>query len=562
MEERASFNLVDEPWILARGDDGVVKELSILDLFRQAPKLRCLANDLPTQDFAILRVLLAILQRAISPMVDELDEDVEPSELWGQLWNAPELPMESIEAYLTKWHDRFDLFDQERPFMQVPDLRTPKGELSPVKKIIADVPDNDSLFSLRSNDALEYLTFAEATRWLIHVQAFDTAGIKSGVLDDPNASGSRSYSKGTSWAGNLGCLFFEGNSLFETLLLNLILWGTEDDEFFSDKDFPVWEQPLRPFGDLDRVPTGRADIFTWQSRRIRLAQQHGIVNGLVLTYGDKLEARNMHRFEPMTAWRRNANQKKKLGIAPVYLPIRHRVSRSLWRGLSSIFSVESNEEKAETFVPGILSWVGFLASNGGGRWLSQKVLLQVHGVGFEYGTQSSVYIEIIDDAIQLSSFLLSPEGLPLVRLACDCVDKTDQAVAALGNLAANISIASGANQPNANDLADKVRAEAYFKLDSLFRCWLADLGIDGDAIVAREQWYLRARETLSSIARKYVIEAGPDAIVGSLKKGGKGKTDIWVTAPRAEAWFHSALKRALPLERDMTWKEEHAGEER
>lgn len=562
MEERASFNLVDEPWILARGDDGVVKELSILDLFRQVPKLRCLANDLPTQDFAILRVLLAILQRAISPMVDELDEDVEPSELWGQLWNAPELPMESIEAYLTKWHDRFDLFDQERPFMQVPDLRTPKGELSPVKKIIADVPDNDSLFSLRSNDALEYLTFAEATRWLIHVQAFDTAGIKSGVLDDPNASGSRSYSKGTSWAGNLGCLFFEGNSLFETLLLNLILWGTEDDEFFSDKDFPVWEQPLRPFGDLDRVPTGRADIFTWQSRRIRLAQQHGIVNGLVLTYGDKLEARNMHRFEPMTAWRRNANQKKKLGIAPVYLPIRHRVSRSLWRGLSSIFSVESNEEKAETFVPGILSWVGFLASNGGGRWLSQKVLLQVHGVGFEYGTQSSVYIEIIDDAIQLSSFLLSPEGLPLVRLACDCVDKTDQAVAALGNLAANISIASGANQPNANDLADKVRAEAYFKLDSLFRCWLADLGIDGDAIVAREQWYLRARETLSSIARKYVIEAGPDAIVGSLKKGGKGKTDIWVTAPRAEAWFHSALKRALPLERDMTWKEEHAGEER
>lgn len=561
MEERASFNLVDEPWIRARGDDGVVKELSILDLFRQAPKLRCLANDLPTQDFAILRVLLAILQRAISPMIDDLDEDVEPSDLWGQLWNAPELPMESIEAYLAKWHNRFDLFDQERPFMQVPGLRKPKDELSPVKKIIADVPDNDSLFSLRSNYALEYLAFAEAARWLIHVQAFDTAGIKSGVLDDPNASGSRSYSKGTSWAGNLGGLFVEGNSLIETLLLNLILCSTEDSEFFSDEDLPVWERPLRSFGDLGRVPTGHADIFTWQSRRIRLVQQHGVVNGLVLTNGDKLEARNMHRFEPMTAWRRSANQKKKLGMAPVYLPIKHGASRSLWRGLSSVFSVESNEEKAGTFVPGILSWVGFLASNDGGRWLSQKALLQVHGVGFEYGNKSSVFAEVIDDAIQLSSFLLSPEGLPLVRLACDCVDKTDQAVAALGHLAANISIASGANQPNANDLADKVRAEAYFKLDPLFRRWLADLGIDGDAIVAREQWYLRVRETLSSIARGYVIEAGPDAIVGSLKKGGRGKTDIWVTAPRAEAWFHSALKRALPLERDMTWKEGHPGEE-
>lgn len=120
-----------------------------------------MANDLPTQDFAILRVLLAILQRAISPMLDDLDEDVEPAEVWGRLWEASELPMDAIEAYLAKWRDRFDLFDPEHPFMQVPDLKTSKDECLPVAKIIADVPDGDRLFTSRSDYRLEYLTFAE-----------------------------------------------------------------------------------------------------------------------------------------------------------------------------------------------------------------------------------------------------------------------------------------------------------------------------------------------------------------------------------------------------------------
>ena len=116
MDEKIRFNLIDEPWIRVLDDAGTAKEVSLLELFHQAPKLKCLANDLPTQDFAILRVVLAILQRSISPMLDDLDEDMEPAEVWGQLWEASELPMDVIEVYLAKWHDRFDLFDPERPY--------------------------------------------------------------------------------------------------------------------------------------------------------------------------------------------------------------------------------------------------------------------------------------------------------------------------------------------------------------------------------------------------------------------------------------------------------------
>ena len=216
MSGKVSFNLVDEPWIRVRGMEGEMREVSLMGLFEQAPHIRRLANDLPTQDFAILRVLLAILQRSISPA---LDDDDDPAEVWGRLWAAPELSITAIREYLDKWHDRFDLFDEERPFMQVAGLRTERNEISSITKIIADIPDGDALFSLRAGKGAESLTYSEAARWLVHVQAFDTSGIKSGTVGDHRVRGGKSYPIGTGWSGNLGGLYFEGATLSETILL-------------------------------------------------------------------------------------------------------------------------------------------------------------------------------------------------------------------------------------------------------------------------------------------------------------------------------------------------------
>lgn len=207
MSQNASFNLVDEPWVRIRDEEGESREVSLIELFEQAPHIKCLANDLPTQDFAILRVLLAILQRSIVPM---LDEDDDPAEVWGGLWNASELPVAEVRDYLGEWHDSFDLFGAERPFMQVADLRTAKNEIATIKKIVADIPDGDELFSLRTGKGAESLSYPEAARWLIHAQAFDTSGIKSGTVGDPRVKGGKSYPIGTGWAGGLGGLFFEG----------------------------------------------------------------------------------------------------------------------------------------------------------------------------------------------------------------------------------------------------------------------------------------------------------------------------------------------------------------
>ena len=60
------FNLIHEPWVCVHYLDGTVGEVSLLELFRDAHTIQSLAGDLPTQDAAILRVLLAILHTVFS----------------------------------------------------------------------------------------------------------------------------------------------------------------------------------------------------------------------------------------------------------------------------------------------------------------------------------------------------------------------------------------------------------------------------------------------------------------------------------------------------------------
>lgn len=548
MNENVSFNLIDEPWILVRGMEGEMREVSLMELFEQAPRIRRLANDLPTQDFAILRVLLAILQRSISPT---LDDDDDPAEVWGRLWAASELPIAAIREYLDKWHGRFDLFDEEEPFMQVAGLRTERNEISSITKIIADIPDGDALFSLRVGKGAESLTYSEAARWLVHVQAFDTSGIKSGTVGDPCVKGGKSYPIGTGWSGNLGGLYFEGATLSETILLNFIVRGTEDDELFSEGDLPSWERTAEDGNADGRCPTGRADLYTWQSRRVRLAFEDGKVVGVVLTNGDKLDSKNMHQYEPMTAWGRSRTQEKKLKVPLVYLPRTHQSDRALWRGLDSLFDRGSWQGGSSVLRADLNNWLSYLVGNDGGCRLDRKNLLKIHAVGLEYGTQNSVVTNLVSDGLELSAFMLSEEGESLVNLAKECAASTSDAIFVLGDLAANLCMASGGSGADEiNGAKQGARAQAFFEIDSPFRLWFAGLGERSDVEIERDRWRRLACSIIRRNAAGLLSDAGPNSAVGSPARVGSSGKNTWMTASRAEAIFNAALRKILPVEED------------
>ena len=140
------FNLLEEPWIaVAEGDSGRKKEVSMLELFRNAQHYRKLAGEMETQNFATLRLLLSVLQTVFSRydfdgnvlpgiILDENGIQTEPLdtdetddvkdfsesvyECWKRMYDSGKFP-NILLTYLEKWHDHFYFFDDEHPFYQV-----------------------------------------------------------------------------------------------------------------------------------------------------------------------------------------------------------------------------------------------------------------------------------------------------------------------------------------------------------------------------------------------------------------------------------------------------------
>src|SRR5262245_40898651 len=102
--------------------------MSLREIFAEAPHLRDLAGDLPTQAVANLRLLLAILHAAVDGPGTEAE--------WRALWRADSLPVDKINAYLDAYRERFDLFSRTSPFMQTPGLETVAGNPDGVEVII------------------------------------------------------------------------------------------------------------------------------------------------------------------------------------------------------------------------------------------------------------------------------------------------------------------------------------------------------------------------------------------------------------------------------------------
>src|SRR5699024_9430745 len=81
------FNLIDEPWIVVMTNEkGETTKVSLRDLFANAHQYKRLAGDSDAQDFAILRVLLAITTTVFSrydnmgePYVEfEMNKNMQP----------------------------------------------------------------------------------------------------------------------------------------------------------------------------------------------------------------------------------------------------------------------------------------------------------------------------------------------------------------------------------------------------------------------------------------------------------------------------------------------------
>lgn len=544
---RSSFSLIDEPWILVRFLNGEIKEVSIREAFARAMEIRDIVGELPTQTFAIVRLLLAILLRSLDPIRDPVSE-------WRTLWNSDEPFAVLTDEYLEKFRDRFDLLHSSEPFYQVAGLRTANDKTSNLDKLIADVPNGIPFFTTRQKRGIESISLAEASRWLVHCHAFDTSGIKSGALKDSRVQKGKGYGIGTAWAGSLGGVLIVGRNLRETLLLNLVL-ATPTGEPISSGDLPTWERKQLTSaveGNGERLPVGQADLFTWQSRRIRLIVDDTRVTGVIIANGDPLKPQDFNHIqniEPMTSWRRSERQEKIVGRQLVYMPKLHNPDRAMWRGLAALLPQGDRDKQSKvgskTLPPLSLNWVRYLQSHGA---LMDDFVLHTRAIGIEYITNEAKVGEIVDDAVSIHSTLIAESGQELAIRILDAVTQTEDAVFALAKLGGNLAKAKGGEPDGARE---RIREIAYFALDAPFRKWLVDLNVDSDYVAELDNWFNQVRTLLSHIANDAINQAGPAAWIGKPKLDKKGKVVGHVSSSEASNLFRSELNRALALSSDL-----------
>jgi CRISPR system Cascade subunit CasA len=452
----ARFNLVDEPWVPCLMAVGPPAELSLRDVFSRAGEVRAVATASPLATAAIHRLLLAILQRAGLP--GSLTG-------WLQLWRQRDLQVDRVLAYLDEVHDRFDLFDRERPFYQTPGL--PERTAVTAAKLLHELNagNNAALFDHSLDDAPPALTPAEAARALLATQCFAAGGLLA--FDDPKH---RSADAGPLTKGAVAVV--TGDNLLETLLLNLFEMGEP-----SPDDRPAWEQdtPTRP---MDRRPDGPLDLLTWQCRRVLLLPEEDgdlVVRRAVIMKGYQFpDSSVLAAKEPMLAFWQILKPPTGQDPNP---PVGFRPERAAWRdSLALLVDREATKDRRGFRAPKVIAdlrnRMGELPDD------EPRKRLMVYGLAVD----RAKLLLWRQEELPLPPAYLRPDGGNLIALLERALDASERAASALQGGTRELAkraLAPGGNpdRERVDDLVEHFGAERVYwaALDAPFRHLMASL---------------------------------------------------------------------------------------
>ena len=349
------FNLIDEPWIKVIDENNQNTMVSIKAIFENANKYKKIAGDMATQDFAVFRVLLSILHTVYSRFdfygdvyenihldenfkpINELDDEDDINEYkeslmetWKNLWENKGFT-DSVNKYLEKWHDRFYLFDDKYPFFQVSEEDiADKTNKSPslilgknINRLICESNNKLAMFTPKYEENKSKLSEADIIRWLIMYQGY--TGLADKVI-----FGNEKYKASKGWLYDIGGIYVNGENLFETFMLNLILVHPNLDTKIQK---PCWEyeneeliQNYLKNKGIDNL----AELYTNWGRAIYINSNYSICDDFQFSVIKLPEINHENNFlECMTLLKYDEKEK-------IYRPSKHKLYKSLWRNYGLI----------------------------------------------------------------------------------------------------------------------------------------------------------------------------------------------------------------------------------
>ncbi len=549
------FNLLDEPWILVKTFSGEVKEWSLLELFRHAHEVQSLAGELPTQDVAVMRLLLAIMHGAF--ITSDVDDEDMALQRWQELWEEKQFMYGIVADYLEKYRERFWLFHPEQPFYQVADFKSvmdayrvknEKGfkikeeeKLKTVARLHGELFQSDHtprLFPVRTGEGQKAIFYAEAARWLLHLNGFD---------DD---SAKKPTPKGVGYLGQLGLVYAQGENLFETLMLNFVLLDERNELFddYKEEAKAYWEKPVcKRIANLVVQPRAQKDLLTMQSRRILLNREDGgKVNGYLLTMGDYFDEEQSLVKETMTLW-----EWCKDGNANRLQPKQHKPERQIWRDFSSLLCEAGDKENK---MAGVIYWLKLLQKEK--IFSHDNIKICIAGVYYKFKGGGWQIVDYMQDSLQVNSFLFKELGDLWVHEIKEALSKMERAVQALGCLSADIVAAEGNSNESKTAIAQRaaaaqrMREEGYHLLDGEFRQWLLSLREMDEKEEKLLEWSRRAKGILLRRGEELLEECSETALfVVNCKEDKDSKSVGKVNAFEAFRKFKRGIVKELGQEK-------------
>ena len=503
------FNLLDKPWISVIVDEkGHNKLVSITDLFKHASEYKALAGDMKTQDFALLRILLAVIHTVFSRYDirgnsrefdsdedDKEDFNEETMEIWREVWISKKFP-DAVFKYLEQWHDYFYLFDDKYPFLQVlkQDIDSKKlGGKSPseiygknINRLISESNNKIAVFSPKDNvdNNKSSLTESQLARWIITLQSY------SG-LADKTIFGTEKYKASKGWLFDLGGIYIEGENLFETLMLNCVL--VSEMQSPEKRQKPCWEYSGAENIENSFYETfidNISQLYTRWSRAIYINPDISINKPISVSIVKLPDINHKNAFiEPMTVWQYNKEGESK----DKYTPRKHRAEESMWRSFGLLTSQELYDGSVKNHKPGIIEWLNKISKNISGSSIS----LQAVSMKDDGNATSWVPTDEICDTLHIDEVVVtdnSDDGW-VYRINNE-VEYTRSAIGFIyKQFLLDICEIRNRNKDDAAKYSTKYISQVYFLVDQPFREWLANIMPNDSKNERCVQW----RNTLHNI---------------------------------------------------------------
>lgn len=541
-ENLRRFNLIDEPWISVIVDEkGTSREVSLKEFFENAHNYKDLAGDTVTQDFAVLRVILAVLHTVFSrfdvkgkkydyfeldekyKQITEIDDEDDLDdytqdlyETWVDLWNLGKFPP-IVNEYLEMWHDRFYLLDDDYPFFQVKreDIGSDKinrdnpSSISGknINRLISESGNKIAIFSPKydANSNKEIITFSEIVRWLLTYQGYTG-------LSDKVIFGKEKYKASKGWLFDLGGIVLNENNLFYTLLLNCVLVHPEEQYIgFSQK--PCWEfsseEILKHQLSLAE-PNNLAELYTNWARAIYIDPNLDVNKPFLFEVVKLPDLNHQNQFlEPMTIWRYNDSGENKDTLTPR----KHRLNQSMWRSFGLIaLSYDTEDDKGKKYSqrkPVIIDWLNDIVK------YIDDLDISIRSISMEDDGNATSWVPVneIFDELKINDLVLTDiEKAGWVPRIDEVVEETKSVIGKtyrkfISDIKEIRNISSG-------EFVNQRVEELYFIIDQPFREWLSDI----DATDSKDEKIFEWREILKKLvdkqARNMLEQASPRDYTG------------------------------------------------